>query len=114
MKVPEVVIDSSPEDDLYCKFIVAQLADGNGGSRLVVRASRRYEYHSEILAALRRKLKPRGLKARCIGGGIIKIDHKAKAISIWADSATYGREPDRQRTVQMLQAAFPEFQVSGE
>ena len=106
----EVVID--PRDGY--KFIVANVTDGNGGTRMVVRAKRDCQYHNDILAILRREVRPLGLNAHCIGGGYIKISPEAKTIRIWDDSGVFGKEPDRQQTVRMLQAAFPEFQVSGQ
>lgn len=105
----EVVIDPS---DGY-KFIVANVTDGNGGTKMVVRANQDCKYHRDILAILRREVRPFGLDARCIGGGRIEITPEAKTIRIWDDSGDFGKEPNRQQTVRMLQAAFPEFQVSG-
>lgn len=64
--VREVVID--PVEEGY-KFIVAQLADRNGGKRLVVRANQDCSYHRNILALLWREVGPHGLDAHCTGGG---------------------------------------------
>ena len=82
-KVNKVVMDPLPEDDdgLGYSFILVRLADGNGGSRLVVRASQ-YESRSEMFDLMQRKLKPYGLEAYCIGEGEIEIYHKMKTISV--------------------------------
>jgi len=109
-EVPEVVIDPA---EGY-KFIVAELTDGNGGKRLVVRANQDCHMHRDILALLRREVRPSGLDAHCTGGGRIEIKPAEKTIRIWASSGDFGEEDDRKETVRMLQAAFPEFQVTGE
>ena len=109
-EVLEVVVD--PENSH--KFIVAELSDGNGGKRLVVRAPKyvRYELHADILEFLQKEVGSSGLKARCIGGGVISINTEKKTIKIWDDSGEFGEEPDRQETIRMLQVAFPEFSVT--
>ena len=106
--VPDVAIDSC---DGY-KFIVAELTDGNGGKRLVVRANQTRTFHRDILALLRLEVRP--LNAYCNGGGRIEIKSQEKTIRIWGGSEEFGEEDDRKETVRMLQAAFPEFQVTGE
>src|SRR3989344_9469977 len=106
--VQEVVIDPSGG----YKFIVAKLTDSNGGEKLVVRAQENCGYHNDILNLLRHEVRPSGLNARCIGGGRIEINPEAKTIRIWSKRGGFGAEPDRQETVRMLQAAFPEFQVA--
>ena len=63
-EVREVVIDPAKG----YKFIVAQLTDGNGGKRLVVRANQKCGFHRDILALLRQEVRPSGLDAHCIGG----------------------------------------------
>ena len=103
----EVVIDRC---DSY-KFIVANVTDDNDNSKLVVRVNNHYAIHAEILFILREEVRPLGLKACCIGGGRIEINPEAKTIRIWDKSTGFGEEPDRQQTIRMLQAAYPEFQV---
>lgn len=107
--VREVVIDPA---EGY-KFIVAQLTDGNGGKRLVVRANQDCSYHRDILALLRREVRPHGLDAHCTGGGRIEINPTEKTIRIWDSSGDFGEEDDRKETVRMLQVAFPDYQVTG-
>ena len=107
-EVSTVVID--PRDGY--KFIVAQLTDGNGGSKLVVRANQDCSYHRDILAILRREVRPSGLEARCIGGGRIEINPEEKAIRIWDSSGDFGEEPNRKEvTVQLLQAEYPDWKI---
>lgn len=109
--VPEVVVDPSGG----YKFIVAKLIDDNGGEKLVVRAKEEHcDYHDDLLSWLRREVSSSGLKAFCIGGGRIKVSSDEKTIRIWNKSGAFGKEPDRERTVRMLQAAFPEFNVTAD
>lgn len=105
-------VDITPDGGY--KFIVANVIDGNDKSKLVVRANRTCDHHCDILAILQREVRPHGLYTKCVGGGRIKINLDAKTIHIWDYSDVFGKEPDRQQTVRMLQAAFPEFQVSGQ
>jgi len=65
-EVREVVIDPAKG----YKFIVAQLTDGNGGKRLVVRANQKCGFHRDILALLWQEVRPHGLNAHCTGGGV--------------------------------------------
>ena len=106
----EVIVDSQ---DGY-KFIVANVTDGNGGTRMVIRANQDCDYHQDILALLRREVRPHGLDAHCTGGGRIEINPAEKTIRIWDYSENFGEENDRKETVRMLQAAFPDVQVSGQ
>lgn len=105
--VKDVVIDAK---DGY-KFIVAELSDGSGSKKLVVRADQERDYHDDILKALKREVEPCGLRARCIGGGRIAVNPTAKTICIWGDSGAFGEEPDREQTLRMLQAAFLDYEV---
>ena len=108
--VKEVVVAMDKRSDF--KFIVAELTDGSGGKRLVVRANANYSHHESILLALQKEVTSSDLNADCVGGGWIRIVHAVKTISICGKSGDFGEEPDRQQTVRMLQAAFPEFQVT--
>lgn len=105
--VPEVVVDPSGG----YKFIVAKLTDNNGEEKLVVRANKDCNYHNHILEMLCREVQQNGLKTYCIGGGQIQVNPEAKTIFIWDDSSAFGKEPDRQETVRMLQKEFPESQI---
>lgn len=107
--VPEVVVDPSGG----YKFIVAKLTDSNGKEKLVVRAMEEHcDYHDDILNWLKREVSSSGLKTFCIGGGRIEVSPDEKIIRIWGESGAFGKEPNREETVRMLQAAFPEFQVT--
>lgn len=106
--VPEVVIDSNGGH----KFIVAELIDDDGNKRLIVRANQQCEEHKNILRLLGEEIKESSLRVYCVGGGHIRINQETKTIRIAGDSALYGTEPDRQKTVSMLQVAFPEFRVT--
>ena len=107
-EVVEVVIDSTGG----YKFIVAEVTDGVT-KRLVVRAQENCSYHRDILDVLRMDLRANRMTARCIGGGHIAIDPVAMTINIWSSSGDFGVEPDRADTVRMLQAAYPEWKVTG-
>ncbi|MBI2062082.1 MAG: hypothetical protein HYT64_00060 [Candidatus Yanofskybacteria bacterium] len=109
-EVREVVIDSV---EVY-KFIVAQLTDGNGGKRLVVRANESCRYHQDAFDLLRQEVRPHGLDVHCIGGGKIEISLAEKTVCVWDSSWDFGEEPNRKETIRMLQAAFPDYQVTQE
>ncbi len=103
-ELPDVVIDAMGG----YKFIVVQVSDGND-SKIVIRANEHCDYHRDILALLRREAS--GLGARCIGGGRININPNDKEITISDSSGDFGLEPDRNKTVEMLQATFPEYKI---
>jgi len=54
-----------------------------------------------------------GLRARCVGGGLITFIAEKKFISVVDKSADFGREPDRDETVAAIQQAYPDFTVKG-
>ena len=93
------------------KFIVVCLTDGDENEKLVVRADENCSYHRDILYLLRSQL-PSNITARCIGGGQILIDPKQKSIMIWGSSGDFGVEPDRTKTIELLQTAYPDYRVT--
>ena len=92
------------------KYVACVVSDGNGDEKLVVRAPGFAEYHTEIVEMLQREAK--NLSVRCIGGGRITLDLKAKTVEIYGSSNEFGREPDRSQTVAVLKTAFPDFEVT--
>jgi hypothetical protein len=46
------------------------------------------------------------------GGGWLSLDTKRRKIRITGMSQDYGREPDRKLTLQALERAFPDYEVS--
>ena len=48
----------------------------------------------------------------CIGGGQMCFYQDIKTIKLWGKSFEYGKEPDRQQTIKLLQEAYPDFQVT--
>ncbi|MEK7535201.1 MAG: hypothetical protein AAB563_02245 [Patescibacteria group bacterium] len=101
----EVVID--PFYD--CKYIVVELSNAKGETKIVLRGSGEIKFHEDILGWLEAQIATTRLGVACIGGGRLKIDRKEKTIRVYDYSERFGREPDRPQTVRMLQAAFPEF-----
>ena len=96
------------------KFIVVQLTDGGGEKKLIVRANENCEFHADIFDELLRHEDLDTLSPKCVGGGNIEVDPEEKRIRIRSSSSRYGREPDRQLTVRMLQVAFPDYQVKSD
>lgn len=103
--IPEVVIDLRGG----YKYIVAEVSDEKGNKKPLVRANESCGYHADILKKVKMET---GLFARCLGGGRIQIDPENKTIRIWNQSVDFGREPDRQLTVKMLQEAFPGWTIT--
>ena len=89
------------------KFVVLQ--NEKGEHVVFADDDRRYGFHRDLLAQYQ---KESGLQAECIGGGRISFDEEEKAIKIWGCSGDFGREPDRKETVQVLQGAYPDFDVT--
>ena len=104
--VLDVVIDTPNSG----KFIVAEVRI-NDTKKLVVRALKNCKYHFDIETKLRAEVRSLGMMAWCIGGGKYRIDNDRKTLLIWSESGEFGREPDRNKTVEMLQRAFPEFTI---
>lgn len=113
--VNEVVIEYDVWNPRYEPFIVAKLTDGDT-EKLIVRCYRNCAVCQDTFEFLQSELQTSGLIINCIGGGRIKTDclyaGEVNTMDIWDQSATFGQEPDREQTVRMVQAAFPEFRVS--
>lgn len=107
-EVKPVLID--PEGGY--KFIIVEVIDLVGERKRVVRASESPRYHAEILRDMKLYELKDGLTAICVGGGRIVVAPVAKIIEIWGRSGDFGKEPDRNETVRMLQEAFPDFTVT--
>ena len=103
----EVVVE--PFHD--CKYIVVELSNVKGETKIVMRGSKDIKSHADILEWLEAQTAATSLGVTCIGGGRLKIDHQAKTIEVHDYSDSFGREPDRQQTVRMLESAFPEFRT---
>jgi hypothetical protein len=105
--VPQVGVDYT----LGYKFIVVEVADSSGNKKTIVRVkNQNYEYHKDILVSLKGELEVRGFTCRCLGGGMIKINLREKTFWIGGSSGDYGTEPNRNETLLLLQAEFPDFQ----
>lgn len=111
----EVVLDIHNPREPY-KFIVAQITDGQNGNKLVVRAHSVNDLplHADIYNVLQQQVGQHGLNARCIGGGRLEFFPDHKFMRIKGSSDEFGVEPDRQETLRLLRAAFPEFRVVSE
>lgn len=106
-EVPDVVID---ERGGY-KFIVAVVTNSDNKQKTVIRANEKCDYHKRILAQLQNEIYIFGLKAKCIGGGQIRVSPNEKTITIWDYSGDYGLEPNRNETALMLRVAFPDWTI---
>ena len=94
------------------KFIVAEVSDSTGMTKLILRADQDLPRHNNILERLRAQAEI-GLSFYCLGGGFIRFNKEEKTIQVFGESLDFKREPDRNRTVRMLQATYPDFQVTG-
>lgn len=108
-EIPVVVIDFTG----YRKFIVAQLTLGES-TKTILRTGDSYGAHKDILVALWEGLRGSDIKANCPGGGFIMVNRDQKTIDLSGYSVAFGREPDRQETVRLIQAAYPDFTVKEE
>ena len=90
------------------KYIVAQVTDSSGASKLVVRTTVRWDHHLNSVESLKREAE--GLHVKCLGGGMLHVLPKTKCIYIWSWSDEFGEEPNRETsTTQLLQVAYPEY-----
>ena len=108
-EVPDVLIDERGGD----RFIVLRIAHPSGKEKRVVRANQKRVSHLGLLTEFQREELSTFLECdvTCIGGGEIRVDPDEKVIRIFGISAKYGEEPDRQKTVAILQTAYPDFKV---
>lgn len=95
------------------KYILASFVDPNGKERKLVRTYN-LKAHEYIFQQLISELTEKGVEygsRTCLGGGYIFVDNEEKVIMIYGYSLSYGAEPDRDETIQILQEAYPEFRV---
>lgn len=89
-------------------FIVARV-DDHTGSKLVMRANQGLPRHRDIVENLRKETE---LFVYCVGGGSMCISKVTKLLIIFGESEQYGREPNREETVKMLERRYPGFEVT--
>ncbi|TSC62929.1 MAG: hypothetical protein G01um101448_1042 [Parcubacteria group bacterium Gr01-1014_48] len=116
-EIPAVKIVSS---DGY-KYLVAELTGADGNKKFIVRAD--YSDSHKIIATRLEKEVGRSINIRYHGGGYISIYHEpwedrftheaypGKQISIFGTSDYFGMDSDPDRTVALLQKAFPGYSI---
>jgi hypothetical protein len=113
-EIPLVVLDNSGRGIL---FIVAEVSDGTN-TKMVIRGLRSgFISHVAVKTSLQDELSAIGaFKFKILGGGDILLDEEYpscdKTMEIVRESGTFGREPDRGLTRQLIQEAFPNYKVS--
>jgi hypothetical protein len=108
--LPEVVVSFNNEDDV--KFIVAVVSKLSGENKTVLRGSD-LTHHEYILGRLETEIGDEDKQINCLGGGNLAIDKHKKNILAYSESHDYGRESNRNQTIEMLQRAFPDHSVIG-
>jgi len=101
------------------RFIVADVSDGEGGKKRVIRGQAFHNKHREIVEYLQGEAvsagTPRGVvrnAVACCGGGFLELDSVAKTITLWGRSQNYGKEPDRQETIYILERKYSDYRVT--
>ena len=117
METKTLMEGEQPEGAIgYQKYILVQ--DGNGKETVI---SLPLGYHADIASEYAWRYgkeeswgSPEGdLEFEVLGGGRITLNPERKTISLYDRSVDYGREP-RERTVEILQEAYPEYKIKQE
>lgn len=107
-QIPLVVVDLNA--DRSRKFVVAEISDGAGSKKIIVRAGAYYA-HCEGYQYLEEELERGGIKDKFgkLGGGSFSV--RNKVIRVFDYSFEFGQEPDRQLTGRLIQEAYPDHKV---
>lgn len=104
----EAIIDSGDKEEYDEKYIIVEIKEEDCVKKVLV--SFPMEYHSEIARAYQQKLDNKVKEMDIAGGGIITVDKKAKKVSTYGMSGSYGK-PDISLVEQILAQVFPEFSI---
>ncbi|KAL3162641.1 14 kDa phosphohistidine phosphatase, variant 2 [Trebouxia sp. C0009 RCD-2024] len=89
-QIPDVTIETGVFK--YVLLVVTDVAEGR--SKLIVRGDRQSGYHMDVYEKANRELAPHKLHvAEPLGGGRIRHDDGAKAITVYGYSSAYGQAP---------------------
>jgi len=104
-EIGEVVIDYRPGEDYDHKYILTKVSSGQNDR--VVLVSKKLRYHSRITDAYTRQIASHE-SVTVHGGGILKIEPKAKKISTYGTSGGYG-DPNKDIVEAILQAFVKDY-----
>ncbi|KAH8283962.1 hypothetical protein KR054_005854, partial [Drosophila jambulina] len=100
-----------PEGESRYLLLMAHSHGYTRFGRTIVRGAD-VENHLTIFDQALKEMEPEGICTKCLGGGMIHNDVKAKKIRIYGASSTFG-SADHYRTKNILQswATFRDFQI---
>lgn len=125
MSIVPILDFYTPKRTHRFKFIVAELTVSARKPLVVVRAhiwlqrtdeEKSNIFHDQILGTLRREANAANseYKVKMLGGGVLHIDTAVKTVRLSGQSREYGREPDREATVNIFQTQLPRYAVTAE
>lgn len=95
-----VILRGGDEARIWGKFILGRLRS-DPGQRMLVFDSKAV-FHRDIAAAY-------GVQAA--GGGWLEIDHKGRSVAVGGTSTQFGRESNRQMTIELIEGALTGYRV---
>eukprot|EP00092_Neocalanus_flemingeri_P014782 GFUD01015953.1.p1 GENE.GFUD01015953.1~~GFUD01015953.1.p1 ORF type:complete len:127 (-),score=31.09 GFUD01015953.1:113-493(-) len=103
--VPDVEID--PEGKF--KYILVKISSTESESKLIVRGTKKAEFHPDIFAKVEPELKRSGFSCEVQGGGKIIHQPEGKSIKVFSKSTGYGKA-DHSLATAILKKAFPDYE----
>lgn len=98
-------------------FVVVEVTNAIGQTKTLVRSNHSGSHRETFLHFLKgmeggcRSSEWKLLDVKCVGGGRINVDNVEKRIRIQGVSGNYGLEPDRNKTIEALRRAYPNYEV---
>ncbi|CAM6092596.1 unnamed protein product [Calypogeia fissa] len=99
--VPTVDIDEGS-----FKYVLMRMSDQEGNQKLVVRGTKAFAYHTDILGASSTELKPLGLEVEQLGGGRMEHQPTTCTLHVFSSSQAFG-QADHTVTSALLRQSFP-------
>ncbi|MBM3206435.1 MAG: hypothetical protein FJZ43_02350 [Candidatus Staskawiczbacteria bacterium] len=98
------------------KFIVAEVSEGSDKKIIVRVGTNMMERHYEIDDALTEELTESNTPVlyKVLGGGFVQSNWWKKEIILFGESKDYGQEPDRSKTVKLIQNEFTNYEIKAE
>jgi len=102
--IPDVEIDSEGK----FKYILVKISGNENDSKLIVRGTKKAEFHPDIFAMVEPVMKSAGITCEVQGGGKIIHQQGEKAMKVFSKSTGYGKA-DHSLTVAILKKSFPDY-----
>lgn len=91
-------------------YLMAEVRDGQGATKLIIRAPEKEIHYREIAYTIEREFANSGLQFKILGGGTIAANREEKKITVYDYSLHFGRA-DHAKTAELISPLFPGYSI---